>query len=300
MQRTLSREFRFAGTGIHTGTEATVTVWPAEADFGRRFRVGSHTFPARADYVLDPRRCTTLGTPEVSVHTGEHLLSALFAYGIDNCLIEVEGPEVPILDGSALPIVQAIEQSGIIAQGKSAQVLRLTDTIALEERGSQLIANPLTPADLQDQFRVETTVEFVHWPAGNRSLRFGLPFALNYWRGQARGAGESSTYGNSIAPARTFAFRHEVEQLLAAGLARGGSLDNALIITPSDTFSSPLRIPDEWCAHKTLDIIGDLSLVGGRLALSLTALRPGHGPNAKMAMALLDWWQQSRRTEVGA
>lgn len=287
MQRTLAHEFRITGAGIHTGALATVTVWPADVDFGRRFRVGSHTFPARADYVLDTRRCTTLGTPEASVQTGEHLLSALFAYHIDNCLIEVEGPEIPILDGSALPHVQAIEQSGIIAQGKSADVLRLTDTIGLEERGSQLVASPLATTDLPDQFRIETTVEFAHWPAGNRSLVFADNFAFD----SALGAEASATYRETIAPARTFAFRHEVEQLLAAGLARGGSLDNALIITPPDTFSSPLRLPDEWCAHKTLDILGDLSLVGVRLALSLSALRPGHGPNSRMAMALLDWWR---------
>jgi len=271
-QQTLKGEFRFHGVGIHTGVHSRVTVWPADVNTGRRIRIGTTEFEATTDHVVDTRRCTTLGTGDVRVHTVEHLLSALFAHRIDNCLIEIDGPEVPILDGSALPHVQAIEQSGIIAQHDDASMLILQEAFALEDRDSFASATPLLGT--KPEFDLNVEVVFPNWVEGARSQRLILDEHSN------------RIYCDSIASARTFAFRHEVEQLLAAGLAQGGSLDNALIITPPDGFSSPLRVPGEWCAHKVVDVVGDLALVGVRLALILRLVRPGHSFNVAVARAL--------------
>lgn len=276
-QQTLAQPFSFAGTGIHTGTYASVTVHPADVDAGRSIRINSHTIPARADFVVDTTRCTTLAVEGHRIHTVEHLLSALYAYQIDNALIELEGIEIPILDGSALPHAIAIEQSGIIAQGKPPNVLRLRQPIRLEDRASDYQAEPA------ETLRIECCVDFAAWPTGNTSHIFEM--------GEGHSPSPRDVYRAGIAPARTFAFAQEVEQLLAAGLARGGSLDNALIITPPDLFSSPLRLPGEWCAHKLLDMLGDLALVNARVALSLKAMRPGHAGNVRFARLLLEQYQ---------
>lgn len=277
-QQTLAQPFSFSGTGIHTGTQASVTVHPADVDTGRSIRVRSHTnsytIPARADYVVDTTRCTTLGVAGHRVHTVEHLLSALYAYQIDNALIELDGVEIPILDGSALPHALAIEQSGIMAQDKPPRVLHLKQSVRLEDRASAHKAEPA------DTLRVEVRVEFFNWPAGDTSCIFEM-VEDDYLP-------HMDTYRDGIAPARTFAFAQEVEQLLAAGLARGGSLDNALIITPPGEFSSPLRLPEEWCCHKLLDVLGDLALTNARLAMHIKALRPGHASNVNFARLLLE------------
>ena len=279
-QQTLAHSFSFSGTGIHTGTYASVTVHPADVDTGRLIRVNSHTIPARADFVVDTTRCTTLAAEGDRIHTVEHLLSALYACQIDNALIELEGIEIPILDGSALPHAIAIEQSGIIAQGKLPNVLRLRQPIRLEDRGSEYSAEPA------ETLRIECCVEFAAWPVGNTSHIFEM--------GEGLYPSPRDVYRDAIAPARTFAFAQEVEHLIAAGLARGGSLDNALIITPPDIFSSPLRLPGEWCAHKLLDMLGDLALVNARVSLSLKAMRPGHKGNVRIARLLLEQYQSEQ------
>ena len=279
-QQTLAGPFTFSGVGIHTGTHATVTVHPAEVDTGRVIRVQSLSFPARADFVVETTRCTTLAVEGVRVYTVEHLLSALHAYQIDNALIDIEGVEVPILDGSALPHALAIEQSGIIGQNKAPHTLKLSRPLLLEDRSSVLSANPVDANVL----RIEVSTEFDVWPAGSTSQTFAM--------GVDTTQNLANAYREQIAPARTFAFEHEVAQLLAAGLARGGSLKNALVITPPDTFSSPLRLQGEWCAHKLLDVLGDLALVNARLVLDLKALRPGHTGNVRFARLLLEQLKQ--------
>ncbi len=280
-QNTLAQFFQFEGVGIHTGEHAHVVVHPAEVDTGRVFRIKEQTIPAHADWVVDTTRCTTLGHDGIRLHTVEHLLSALHAYNIDNAIIEVDGSEIPILDGSALPYTQAIEQSGIIAQGKPANTIALTQPLTLEERSSHIQAEPAS------NFEVTVRVEFERWREGKAEQSY-----------QADGQ-NGSWYAQSIAPARTFAFDFEVKQLLAAGLARGGSLDNALIISPPDMttvtswmeteteYSTPLRLPDEWCAHKLLDVLGDFALFNARPLMRVTALRPGHGSNVRFVQAVL-------------
>lgn len=268
-QRTLAQSFTLRGVGIHTGTQSKVTVHPAEVDTGRLFRVGQTVIPARADAVQDTRRCTTLGVDSVTVCTVEHLLSALHGCCIDNAVIEVDGPEIPILDGSALPFTEAILSTGILKQGRPPRVLTLQEPVIIEERVSQAAARPSLSGCL---LTVET--RFEEWPEGTFTASCPL------------GEEMAETYLSAVAPARTFAFRHEVEALLAAGLAKGGSLDNALVITPPDGFSTPLRLEGEWCVHKLLDLIGDMALADARLAGAISLARPGHRINTLLANAV--------------
>ncbi len=270
-QQTLRHAFAIMGIGLHTGRNARVVVHPAPANAGRMFRLaGGVEIPARADFVTDTTRCTTLGRDGATISTVEHLLSALAGLQIDNAVIETDGPEIPILDGSAQPWVEAIDAAGVEKQNYSPRTLTLSAPVIVEEGKSRIEAAPA------DAFRVRvvTTFEEFNWPEGAAEIECAPGF-------------DAPAYRETIAPARTFAFRREVEMLLAAGLALGGSLDNALIVTPGEGFSSPLRVPLEWCAHKLLDVVGDLALADARLKIQVTGWRPGHRLNARLAGALL-------------
>lgn len=268
-QQTLAGSFTLEGVGIHTGAHGRVTVTPAGVDTGRLFKVGHVTIPARVEFVTDTARSTRLGRGGATVSTVEHLLSALHAFGIDNAHIAVEGPEIPILDGSAAPFAEAIRRVGVCGQRKSARRLRLRAPVTTEQGGTRLSAEPATGLNLC------VRTEFDDWSEGSAECRAEINPTT------------TAAYRTNIAPARTFAFHAEVERLLQAGLARGGSLDNALIITPPAGYSAPLRVPQEWCAHKMLDLIGDLALADARLDLRVVALRPGHRANVAFVTALL-------------
>ena len=270
MQQTIAKSFTLKGVGIHTGAFGRVTVHPADADSGRVFRVGNVTIPARANFVVDTTRCTTLGAEGIRVSTVEHLLSALHGFCIDNAIMEVEGPEIPILDGSALPFAAAIQEAGIVAQSKPPRTVRPEKIHFTDGRSEYTAIAAYSNADA-----LKATVDFDNWPEGNAVMSARLPSSFRV------------EYMKRIAPARTFAFQSEVDQLIAAGLAKGGSLDNALIITPPDEFSSPLRLPQEWAAHKILDLIGDLALVDTRILAFISVSRPGHRGNVRLAQALL-------------
>jgi UDP-3-O-[3-hydroxymyristoyl] N-acetylglucosamine deacetylase len=267
-QQTISGPFTFEGVGIHSGARARVTVRPAAPGSGRSFHVAGVTIPAHVRCVVDTKRCTTLGIDGTRVGTVEHLLSALAGCGIDNCTIDVEGPEIPILDGSALPIVAAIHNAGIERQRTEARSVRLARAVSTEVGASAM------RAERSNAFELHISTDFDEWPEGAATLEL---------RGED---GVPTGYAESVAPARTFAFRAEVEMLIAAGLAKGGSLDNALIVSPPDTFSSPLRVPLEWCAHKMLDVIGDLALLNARPIVAIHARRPGHRINVALAQAI--------------
>lgn len=268
LQHTLKTDFMLRGVGLHTGAIVMARVWPEEPNKGRAFRVGSIRIPADARYVVDTRRCTTLGHQGACVRTVEHLLSALHALGVDNALIEVEGPELPILDGSALPWVQAIQSVGLKAQSVEAPTFSLPSPIHLGEDNCKATATPAPSLHIGVEFLSE------EWHEGCAQLSVPLSsHALSF-------------YTQSVAPARTFAFQKEVQALLDAGLARGGSLENALIITPPNCFSSPLRVEYEWVAHKLLDLIGDLALVGARFCGHVFVRRPGHSINTNLARAI--------------
>jgi len=270
-QQTLSRSFSLSGVGLHTGVECRIRVLPANPDTGRMFVVDDVEIPARADCVVDTSRCTTLGFSNQQVRTVEHLMAALAGCLIDNARIEVEGPEIPILDGSSLPFVEMINQSGICTQGVPAHYISVDETLTIENGAGQsrMSAIPSERCELS----VETS--FPNWPEGNASTT--MVFEPEFMEFQG-----------AIAPARTFAFADEVNQLLSRGLAQGGSLNNVVIITPPSTFSTELRLPGEWWRHKVLDLIGDLALTDSRLGCSVTANRPGHKINTRLAAALIN------------
>jgi UDP-3-O-[3-hydroxymyristoyl] N-acetylglucosamine deacetylase len=259
---------------MHTGGEGRVTVSPAPAGTGVFFVVGETRLPAVADFVVNTQRCTCLGLDAVRLDTVEHLLSALYGMQVDNAEVGVEGPELPILDGSALPWAQAIADAGIEELEELAEPVTLAQPVVLNEGDSWIVAEPA------EAFTVTAVTDYSHPLLGTQVATF---------------SGPPDVYLREVAPARTYGFAAEVESLLRAGLARGGSLDNALIIY-DDHFSDALRVPDECLRHKVVDLWGDLSLVGGRLNASVTAIKPGHRINTAFA-ALLRQKRAGRRLE---
>jgi UDP-3-O-acyl N-acetylglucosamine deacetylase len=265
-QRTVARPVRWRGIGLHTGVEAVARVLPAGPDTGYRLSRGADTIRLTPEAVCDTRRCTMLQVGEQTVSTVEHLLSALAALGIDNATIEVDGPEVPILDGSAALFVRDLLEAGLTTQDRPRRFLKLAESVWLTDGTSQMIATPA------DRFTVTACTDF------------GRPEC-------AAGAHVESetvtpeTFTTTIAPARTFGFRDEVDALLKAGLIRGGSLENALVLSPAGP-SSPYCLPREPQRHKLLDLIGDLALVGRPLLAHVIAVRAGHRQHVALAREL--------------
>lgn len=271
-QRTLSGPIIMEGIGIHSGIWARTTLTPAPKNSGVAFIVGDTRIPALAECVSDTRRCTRLSYGSSSINTVEHLMASLYALSVDNVTIFVEGgSELPILDGSAAGWTQAILETGITRQSAQRRWLIPDEKIVIREGESEI---EIIPAR---SLTVQAEVNFDFWKEGEASAKIETLDTV-----------ETDFFCNEIAPARTFAFQAEVEALVAAGLALGGSLDNALIITPPDGFSSPLRMPHEWAVHKLLDLIGDMALTGGRIAATITATRPGHRINNLAARALCE------------
>jgi len=263
-QTTLARSVTLEGIGLHTGRPARVTLDPAEANTGIVFRCAGVEFPARTQYVASTTRCTVLGSEGVQVQTVEHLLSALFGLEVDNLRVVVEGSELPALDGSALPWVQAIMDAGIVCLREPRMLPTLTMPLVVHQNGSWMIAVPATHPTLT------CVTHFDHPLLGTQVSVYDST---------------TDSYASMIAPARTFGFIEEVEALAHAGLARGGSLENALIVF-SDGFSSPERLDQECNRHKLLDLMGDLMLTGCRPPASITAIRPSHSANVLLADTL--------------
>jgi UDP-3-O-[3-hydroxymyristoyl] N-acetylglucosamine deacetylase len=257
-QATLREAIEFTGTGLHTGAAARVRVHPAAAGHGLRFRLDDAVeFPAHADFIVDTQRATVLGLGGHRVSTVEHLLSALAGAGISNATIAVDGPEIPAADGSAATFVDAIVAAGIVEQGLPRRCVTLAAPRVFRDGDKLLVLLP-APA-----FRVRLTIDFAP-PIGVQSCTYD---------------GASGDYRREIAPNRTFGYRHEVEALLAAGLARGGSLDNAVVFDV-DGPMSPLRSPDEPVRHKVLDLIGDFTLLGADPCFEVLAFKTGHALHA--------------------
>jgi UDP-3-O-[3-hydroxymyristoyl] N-acetylglucosamine deacetylase len=270
-QTGLASAVEIHGVGIHTGAASRVSLRPAAPGTGVVFVSCGSRVPAKVRSVVDTRRCMVLGTSGVRIATVEHALSALAGMGVDNAEIEVDGPELPILDGSAAPWVAGIQSAGIATLSEPVATVRLTEPLMMNDGDSWLIATPA------DRLSVTCVTCYDHTLLGTTIAAF---------------SGAPAEYARDVAPARTYGFEAEVQALLAAGLGRGGTLDNALVIH-DDRFSSPLRLPAEWTRHKLLDLIGDLSLVGGRLLAAITAIRPGHRVNARFAAAITEAAQRS-------
>jgi UDP-3-O-[3-hydroxymyristoyl] N-acetylglucosamine deacetylase len=264
-QQTLASAIEFEGVGLHTGADTRVRVSPQADGSGLHFVLGGGAvrFPAHAEYVVETRRATVMGVEGHTVSTVEHVLSALFAMGVDNADIEIDGPEVPVLDGSAAPYVRAIEAVGLRAGDAVRRTLRVTEPLSVDEGDAVLIAVP------SETFRVTFAVEFAP-PVGAQFIDVAI---------------EPGFYRDEIAAARTFGYVHEVEALRAAGLARGGSLDNALVFAPDGPLT-PLRWPNEVVRHKVLDLLGDFALLGAWPLARIVAVKSGHRLHARATRAL--------------
>ena len=237
---------------------------PAAAGSGLRFRLNDAVeFPAHPDYVIDTRRATVLGLGEHRVSTVEHLLSALHGAGITNALIAVDGPEIPASDGSALEFITAIDAAGI-AEQPLPQPRTVVREVHVFRDHDKLLAVVPAPA-----FRVRMTIDFPA-PVGSQYVDYDS---------------SSSGYRTSIAPNRTFGFRHEVEALLERGLALGGSLDNAVVFDAAGPMT-PLRAADEPVRHKVLDLIGDFALLGAYPQCEIIAIKSGHALHFEAVRAL--------------
>jgi UDP-3-O-[3-hydroxymyristoyl] N-acetylglucosamine deacetylase len=225
--------------------------------FVRRDLPGAPRFPARAEWVVDTTLATTLGTVQGRLSTVEHLISALRGMGIDNCTVEVFGPEVPIMDGSAAPFVYLIEQAGIAGQHRLRRRLVIRKPVEVREGDRYVCAIP------SREFKLSVEVDFPHPAIGHQTLR---SLAVT-----------PRTYAREIAPARTFGFLAEVQRLQAQGLARGGSLQNAIVLDERRVLNPEgLRFRNEFARHKALDLIGDLALLGLPVQGHFKAMRSGH------------------------
>jgi UDP-3-O-[3-hydroxymyristoyl] N-acetylglucosamine deacetylase len=270
-EQTIASPIEFTGIGLHTGERATVRILPAPAGKGVIFRrVDLDNFELRADVASVARvaYATTLMNRGVWISTVEHLLSALYGIGIDNAFVELDNFEVPILDGSALPYTEAITRAGVLRQEQPRQYIRIVKEFVLEEGDKTLGIYP------SDNFAIQYDIDFPHPLIGKQS--FHLQF-------------EGSNYADFIAPARTFGFYHEVETLQASGLIRGGSLENAIVLTETGMLNdTSLRFPDEFVRHKTLDLLGDFALIGEPVLGRLVANRAGHALHTRFVAELLE------------
>jgi UDP-3-O-[3-hydroxymyristoyl] N-acetylglucosamine deacetylase len=264
-QHTLRDVLEFEGVGLHTGVQGRVRIRPQVAGSGLRFRLSGGTvqFPAHAEYVAETRRATVVGSAGHTVSTVEHLLAALFAMGVDNAAIEVEGPEIPVMDGSSAAFAEAIAKMGLVDQHAPRPVLSIDAPVVLRD-GDAVIA--IAPSDA---FRIRFAVDYVA-PIGAQYIDATI---------------DPDYFIREIAPARTFGYLHEVEALLSAGLARGGTLDNALVFAP-DGPMTPLRWHNEVVRHKVLDLIGDFALLGAWPEVEVISVKSGHRLHARAAKEL--------------
>lgn len=267
-QTTLAEVCSFEGVGLHTGEAARIELRPAAIDSGILFLLHRADgaivrVPAIAEHVLDTSRATVLGTTDANVSTVEHLLAALLGMGVNNVEIDVHGPEIPALDGSAKLYADAIARIGLLEQSAARHELRLDSPFELRSDGRAIILLP------SDTFRVRFIADFEP------------PVGTQYFDG----AIDAESFREEIASARTFGYLHEVEALLARGLARGGSLENALVFA-SDGPMQPMRWPNEVVRHKVLDLIGDFALLGAWPCCDIIALKSGHELHARATRAL--------------
>jgi UDP-3-O-[3-hydroxymyristoyl] N-acetylglucosamine deacetylase len=270
-QRTLRRPVSCSGIGLHSGNKVTLSLKPAPADYGIRFQrsdLGGLEIPATVTHLGGIRLATGLTREAVSVETVEHLLAALTALGIDNCIVELNTPEVPIMDGSAAPFVYLIlNEAGVKKLSAPKKFLKVLRPISLSQGDKRIALYP------SDHFKVTYSISFDHPLIRHQSRTMKIT---------------DETFVEEIAPARTFGFLKEVEMLRQKGLALGGSLDNAIVLGETTVLNNALRFEDEFVRHKILDVIGDLSLVGYPVIGHLVAHRGGHALHTAFAARILE------------
>jgi UDP-3-O-[3-hydroxymyristoyl] N-acetylglucosamine deacetylase len=270
-QRTVSRAVIIEGVGLHSGAKVTLRLLPSAPNTGLAFvRIdlpGRPVIPVTSDGVSDTALATTIGFGAARVATVEHLLAALSGLGIDNLRMEIDGPEVPIMDGSAAPFALRISEAGIRLQGEPKRFLVIKKTVTVTDGDKHATFSPAK------RFRIDCTIDFKHPLISDQ--RYTLEFS-------------DRSFIREVARARTFGFLRDVDKLRSMGLARGGSLENAVVV---DDFSilnpEGLRFPDEFVRHKLLDALGDVALLGRPVIGALTVYKTGHALNQKLVAKVL-------------
>lgn len=260
-QMTLGSAVTLEGTGLHGGGDARVVISPAPEHTGIIFGDGRCQMPGLASSVVDTSRGMTIGFNGSRVRTIEHLMAALRGRGIDNAYVEVYGAETPALDGSAKPYVDAIDAVGMVAQSARRAPVTITEPVWVRRGDSFILAVPAA------ELRITYIMRYDHPLIGSQTATYAL---------------SEDDFGDEIAPARTFVLYEEVAGLLDNQLARGGSLDNVIVVW-QDRMSSDLRFPNELVRHKVMDLVGDLALVGGLLHAEVLAVKSGHALNVEFA-----------------
>jgi len=271
-QRTLKSLVSATGVGLHTGQKVRITLRPAQPDTGVMFRrtdlPGAADLPARADLVGETRLCSCLVSGAVKIYTIEHLMSALSGLGVDNAYVDLDGPEVPIMDGSAAPFVLLIQQAGIEEQGAPKRFLRVKKRIEAKEGDKWAVLEPY------EGFKLSFSIVYDHPVIEKSNTELTVDFA-------------TTSYLKEVARARTYGFMHDVESLRESGLALGGGLENAVVLDEHRVLNAEgLRFGDEFIRHKVLDAIGDLYLLGRPFLAAFSAYKSGHGLNNKLLRAL--------------
>lgn len=279
-QRTLKKEISISGIGLHSGKKVNLTIKPAPANKGIIFRRIDCSpvveIPANYDHVGETLLCTTLVLNDTKIATVEHLLSAFAGLGIDNAYVDIDSPELPIMDGSAAPFVFLIQSAGIKEQNSAKRFIRILKPVRIEDKDKFVQFTPY------DGYKVSCTIEF------NHPLFNGQPQIATY---NASGL----SYVKEVCRARTFAFLADYEKLRSFGLAQGGSLENAIVIGDYKVMNEDgLRFEGEFATHKVLDAVGDLYLLGSPLIGAFEGYKSGHELNNKLLRTLMateDAWE---------
>jgi UDP-3-O-[3-hydroxymyristoyl] N-acetylglucosamine deacetylase len=269
-QRTVARAVRLEGVGLHRGRPATIVVEPAPENTGLVFVRGDLDgllLPALQQYRSGMVHASRIARGGQGIDTPEHLLASLFALDVHNAWLHLDGPEVPILDGSALPFARALIEAGLAEQAAPRPVMVVTQPVVVEDEGRRLEVLP------GEGLRLTAGIDFEHEHLGYQELTVRLDSAEDFLA--------------KLAPARTFGMKRDVDRLQKMGLAQGGSLDNAILIDDEGVQGVPLRFPDEFVRHKLLDLVGDLALLGCALEGRIVAWRSGHALHGRLVDALL-------------
>jgi UDP-3-O-[3-hydroxymyristoyl] N-acetylglucosamine deacetylase len=270
LQNTIKNEILVSGLGLHTGRVINMKLMPAPRDNGVVFirtDKGNVKIKANVCFVSDTSFATTLASEGVKVGTVEHLLAALAGLHIDNVFVELDGPEVPIMDGSSLPFISKILEAGIAKQAKTVNFLRILEPIAVTEGPCQIAVTPY------EGTRITYRVFYTHPAFGEQKMGIDIT---------------TMNFINELAPARTFGFLRDVEMLKSKGLARGGSLENAIVLGDKEVINGgELRFKDEFVRHKILDAVGDISLIGLPIYGHIIANKSGHTLHVKLLRKIL-------------
>ena len=268
-QYTIGRTVETEGVGLHTAVHSRLRFAPAPPDTGivfRRVDLDGFKVEAHVRNVARVSYATSLMKQGVLLSTTEHVLAALYACGVDNVFVEIDALELPILDGSAQPFIKMLERAGLRRQRRKRTYLRVVKPLEVTDNGRTIGIYP------GDRFRVRCFVDYAHPKVGRQEVQLDV---------------NRATFSKELATARTFGFMSDFDGLRAMGLIRGGSLENAIVLSADDILNGPVRFPDEFVRHKALDLIGDLALIGKPLKATVVAHKAGHALHTQLVTRLL-------------